>query len=220
MKTRILVAGTFLAAFGVAAQTGDLKPGDNLVIENVPPIPLTLVDAVGRYTEFRAASFQSWHPTRREMLISTRFGNVPQAHVVKFPGGARTQMTFFPDRVFGARFDPKTGDSFIFSKDVGGDEFFQIYRYDFADGRITLLTDGKSRNTDPLWSNGGDAIAYGSTRRNGNDVDLYVVNPRIPRPTAASPSCPEAAGRSPTGLRTTGSCSPSKGFPSTRPTCG
>jgi dipeptidyl aminopeptidase/acylaminoacyl peptidase len=181
VKTRILVAGAFLAAFGVAAQTGDLKPGDNLVIENVPPIPLTLVDAVGRYTDFRAATFQSWHPTRREMLISTRFGNVAQAHLVKFPGGARTQMTFFPDRVFGARFDPKTGDSFIFSKDVGGDEFFQIYRYDFADGRITLLTDGKSRNTDPLWSNGGDAIAYGSTRRNGNDVDLYVVNPHDPK---------------------------------------
>ena len=181
MKARILALAASLAAFGVAAQTGDLKPGDNLVIEGVPPIPLTLVDAVGRYTDFRAASFQSWHPTRHEMLISTRFGNVAQAHLVKFPGGARTQMTFFPDRVFGARFDPKTGNSFIFSKDVGGNEFFQIYRYDFADGKVTLLTDGTSRNTDPLWSNGGDAIAYGSTRRTGNDVDLYVVNPKDPK---------------------------------------
>jgi dipeptidyl aminopeptidase/acylaminoacyl peptidase len=177
------MVAAFLVALGVAAQTatGDLKPGDNLVIENVPPIPMTLVDEVGRYTDFRGAAFQSWHPTRHEMLVATRFGNATQAHLVKFPGGARTQMTFFPDRVFGARFDPKAGDSFIFSKDVGGNEFFQIYRYDFADGRITLLTDGKSRNTGPLWSNGGDAIAYGSTRRTGNDVDLYVMNPKDPR---------------------------------------
>jgi dipeptidyl aminopeptidase/acylaminoacyl peptidase len=181
VKTRVLTTAAFLFAFGLAAQTGDLKPGDNLVIEGVPPIPLSLVDAVGRYTDFRGAAFQSWHPTRHEMLIATRFGNATQAHLVKFPGGARTQMTFFPDRVSGAQFDPKSGNSFIFSKDVGGDEFFQIYRYDFADGKITLLTDGKSRNTGPVWSNGGDAIAYGSTRRTGNDVDLYVVNPQDPK---------------------------------------
>jgi len=181
VKTRILAPAAFLAAFGVAAQTGDWKPGENLVVEGVPPIPMTLVDAAGRYTDFRGAAFQSWHPTRHEMLIATRFGNATQAHLVQFPGGARTQLTFFPDRVSGARFDPKTGDSFIFSKDVGGDEFFQIYRYDFADGRVALLTDGKSRNTGPVWSNGGDAVAYGSTRRTGNDVDLYVVDPRDPK---------------------------------------
>ncbi len=115
------------------------------------------------------------------MLISTRFGNVAQAHVVRFPGGARTQMTFFPDRVGGARFDPKTGDSFIFSKDTGGNEFFQFYRYDFADGSVTLLTDGKSRNVGAVWSNGGDRIAYGSTRRTGDDVDIYVQAVRDPK---------------------------------------
>ena len=69
------------------------------------------------------------------MLIATRFGNTNQVHVVKAPGGARTQLTFFPDRVGGgATSDPTTGDAFVFSKDKGGDEFFQIYRYDFADG--------------------------------------------------------------------------------------
>ena len=115
------------------------------------------------------------------MLISTRFGNVAQAHLVKLPGGARTQMTFYPDRVSGARFDPKTGESFIFSKDTGGNEFFQFYRYDFADGSVTLLTDGKSRNTGAVWSNGGDRIAYGSTRRTGNDVDIYVVAVKDPK---------------------------------------
>ena len=145
------------------------------------PFPPTLADEVWRYTEFRSASFSSWHPTRREMLISTRFGNTNQAHLVKTPGGARTQMTFFPERVGGARFEPKTGDSFIFSKDIGGNEFFQIYRYDFADGSVTLLTDGKSRNTGARWSHDGRWIAYGSTRRTGNDVDIYVVGARDPK---------------------------------------
>ena len=34
-------------------------------------------------------------------------------------------------------------------KDVGGGEFFQLYRYDLATGDMTLLTDGKSRNVRP-----------------------------------------------------------------------
>jgi dipeptidyl aminopeptidase/acylaminoacyl peptidase len=185
LRSRLLTAlfAVSSAALGQTAPSDappPLKPPDSLVVEGVPTIPASLAEGVGRYTELRGAGFSSWHPTRREMLIATRFGNVTQAHLVKFPGGARTQMTFYPDRVSGARFDPKTGGSFIFSKDIGGSEFFQFYRYDFSDGNVTLLTDGKSRNTGARWSNGGGLIAYGSTRRTGNDVDIYVENPMDP----------------------------------------
>ncbi|HEY3124545.1 MAG TPA: prolyl oligopeptidase family serine peptidase [Thermoanaerobaculia bacterium] len=159
----------------------EIRPSENLVVEGVPKIPASLAEEVRRYTEVRSAVFTSWHPSRREMLISTRFGNTSQAHLVKGPGMARTQLTFYPDRVGGGRFDPKVGSSFVFSKDVGGNEFFQLYRYDFADGKATLLTDGKSRNTGAVWSNGGRAIAYGSTRRTGDDVDLYVVDAADPK---------------------------------------
>jgi dipeptidyl aminopeptidase/acylaminoacyl peptidase len=115
------------------------------------------------------------------MLIVTRFGNTNQVHVVKAPGGARTQLTFFPDRTGGGEFEPSTGDFFVFSKDVGGGEFFQLYRYGVADGAITLLTDGKSRNTGLVWSHSGKWIGYGSTRRTGDDVDIYVMDPRDPK---------------------------------------
>jgi dipeptidyl aminopeptidase/acylaminoacyl peptidase len=114
------------------------------------------------------------------MPILTRFADTGQVHVVKFPAGARTQLTFFPDRVGNTIYEPVRGDSFLFTKDVGGGEFFQIYRYDLATGDITLLTDGKSRNTDPHWSYQGDRIAYGSTQRTGNDVDIWVVNAADP----------------------------------------
>ncbi len=177
----LAVSPAALGQTAAPAEPPTIKPGDNLVVEGVPPVPATLADDVWRYTEFRSAAFSSWHPTRREMLISTRFGNTNQAHLVKTPGGARTQMTFFPERVSGARFEPKTGDSFLFSKDIGGNEFFQIYRYDFADGSVTLLTDGKSRNTGAKWSPDGRWIAYGSTRRTGNDVDIYVVAAKDPK---------------------------------------
>jgi len=66
------------------------------------------------------------------MLISTRFGNTNQAHVVKSPGGARTQVTFFADPVSNASFEPTKGEYLVFSKGAGGDEFFQLYRMDLA----------------------------------------------------------------------------------------
>lgn len=181
---RFLVAfifGAALFAGGVWAQNGTLVPADNLVTEGIPPIPTSLVEDVQRYTEFRSAGLSSWHPTRREMLISTRFGDTNQIHFVKFPGGDRRQITFFPERAGGASYQPTTGDYFIFNRDVGGNEFFQLYRFDLKDGAVTLLTDGKSRNTGGTWSNAGDRLIYSSTRRNGRDADQYLINPAAPK---------------------------------------
>jgi dipeptidyl aminopeptidase/acylaminoacyl peptidase len=159
------------------AQTNVITPNENLVAEGIPPIPASLAESVDRYSNSRGAGIQSWNPQRREMLIATRFADVPQIHLVKMPGGARSQLTFFTDPVVSASFDPVAGDSFIFSKDVGGAEFYQLYRYDLASGDITLLTDGKSRNVGAVWAYDGGKIAYGSNRRDGNDIDLWVMNP-------------------------------------------
>jgi dipeptidyl aminopeptidase/acylaminoacyl peptidase len=158
-----------------------LTPADNLVVDSIPPIPGDLPEQVGRYTESRAAGFQDWHPTRPEMLITTRFGDTNQIHRVTQPGGARAQITFFPDRVNGGSFEPTKGDYFVFTKGAGGNEFDQNYRYNFSDGEITLLTDGKSRNSAPVWSNRGERVAYTSTRRNGADTDIYIESPADPK---------------------------------------
>jgi dipeptidyl aminopeptidase/acylaminoacyl peptidase len=176
-----MLPAVLLAATTALGQSALIVPGDNLVVEGVPPIPATLAEEVRRYTEFRSAALSGWHPTRREILISTRFGDTAQVHHVKAPGGARTQLTFFPERVAGASFRPKTGEYFVFSKDIGGNEFFQLFRQDVSTGNVTMLTDGKSRNTGGVWSNAGDRVVYGSTRRNGKDNDLYVINPSDPQ---------------------------------------
>jgi dipeptidyl aminopeptidase/acylaminoacyl peptidase len=164
------------------AQEGGVQPEAGSLTESIPPIPPSLAAEVGRYSNIRAAEILSWHPVRREMLIATFVCNTPQVYLLKFPGGARTQLTFFEDRTTrGVSYQPTRGDYFIFSKDSGGDENFQNYRYDFATGQITLLTDGKSKNGPGVWSHRGDRIVYSSTRRNGADVDLYVENPLDPK---------------------------------------
>ncbi len=158
-----------------------VAPGGNLIVDGVPPVPAETADKASRYGEARAALFADWHPTDGSMLILTRFGDTNQVHLVKMAGGARTQLTFFPDRVEGAKFEPTKGDYFVFHKGAGGAEFFQNYRDDLATGDITLLTDGKSRNSEPTFSHDGRLVAYTSTRRDGTDTDLYVEDPLDPK---------------------------------------
>src|SRR5262249_8212583 len=145
-----------------------------------PPVPASIADKTAQYGEVRAASLQGWDPVKREMLIATRFADVPQIHRVKMPGGDRSQLTFFPDRVGGAHYGPK-GDYFTFTNDIGGGEWFQFYRYDLADGKITLLTDGKSRNTGRAPAHHDNRFAYSSTRRTGQDTDIWVMDATDPK---------------------------------------
>jgi len=177
-----LVSGvTALAQSDFAGRQDAVRPGDNLVVENIPPIPASLAEKVGQYGEFRFAGLLDWDPVRREMLITTRFADVPQIHLVKTPGGARLQLTFLPDRIVAGHYGPKGSGHFVFSKDVGGGEWFQLYRYDLADGNVTLLTDGKSRNTDACFAHEDNRIAYSSTRRTGRDSDIWIVDATAPK---------------------------------------
>lgn len=171
----LLVARTFAAAPEVP------RPA-SLVAEGLPPIPSSMADELRRYTEARSAGFASWHPKRLEMLISTRFGNTNQVHAVSAPLGMRRQLTFFDEPISGGSYDRRDAEFFVFARDQGGNEFGQLYRYDFKDGEVTRLTDGgRSQNGNINWSSRGDRFTYTSTRRNGADRDLYIMDPRDPK---------------------------------------
>jgi dipeptidyl aminopeptidase/acylaminoacyl peptidase len=171
-----------LVPLTLLAQEPALPVPPNVAVDGVPPIPMKLVSAVAPYGQFRRAQLVAWHPTERRVVITTTFAAVPQLHEVKFPGGARTQLTFFADGVSlrpGAAFLPR-GDAIVFQKDTaGGGEANQLFRYDAATGALTLLTDGTSRNGTPVSSRSG-RVAYDSTRRDGKNRDLYLLDPRQP----------------------------------------
>lgn len=185
MKKIILSGIVLCLSHWVGAQKADsqfLQPTENLIVEGLSPIPTSLVKELNVYTNVRSAGFSEWHPKKKEMLMSTRFGNTNQLHYLKMPMGARTQITFFDEPVGGGTFEPNEGKYFIFSRDAGGNEFGQLYRYDLADGKITLLSDGgRSQNGGMSWSTKGDKLLYSSTRRNGADRDVYLMDPLQPQ---------------------------------------
>jgi dipeptidyl aminopeptidase/acylaminoacyl peptidase len=181
MKKLLLIAALTLPSAPALAQTPEAavapKP-DALVADGVPAVSVQLTAETRPYMEFRTAGFSSWHPTDRSMLIATRFGNTAQLHRVAGPMMDRRQISFEAEPVGGGSWAPKKGDILLTQKDIGGNEFFQIYSV--KDGKLTLLTDGKSRNSLNAWSHDGELVAYTSTRRNGTDNDIYVMNPRDP----------------------------------------
>jgi dipeptidyl aminopeptidase/acylaminoacyl peptidase len=178
-----LVILSLAAWLAGSAARADVAPPEAIVADGLPPIPDEIARRAGRYTEARAATFLSWHPSRREMLVQTRFAETAQIHEVRAPGGARRQLTFFPDCVLGAAYPPGGArpEHFVFQKDTGGGEFYQLYRYDPRGMAVTLLTDGRSRNSAPVFARSGAFFVYTSTRRNGADTDLYVMDPLDPK---------------------------------------
>ena len=153
----------------------------SLVMEGVPDLPPALVERLRPYQNTRSASLQDWLADGSGILITTRFGETNQVHLVSSPKGDRRQLTFYPEPILEATVSPDAAThGFLFLKDAGGAENYQIYFRDLQTGATTLVSDGASRNTGPVWSNKGDRFAYASTRRNGKDQDLYVADMKSP----------------------------------------
>lgn len=165
------------AANGALAGGGEVQrvESGNRISENVPPIPAELGESLLRYANTRGAALGGWLADGSGLLIATRFASTTQVHRVKTPGGAREQLTFYDEPIASVAANPKR-NGFVFGKDVGGSEFWQLYWFDLDTRDIRMLTDGKSRNEGPLWSHDGKRLAYGSTQRNGKDTDIWVLD--------------------------------------------
>ncbi|MDN3678332.1 alpha/beta fold hydrolase [Flavobacterium paronense] len=179
----LLLLSTSTIAFG--QQKKDvIVPNENLITENIPEISKELANKVKKYTETRGASFVAINPLKEEIIIATRFGTTPQFHLVSKPLGARKQITFFDEPMSNGYYEPTKGESLIYSKDVGGNEFGQLYSMNLQTLQSTLLTDGgRSQNGNLIWKKDGSGFFFASTKRNGGDRDIYYMNPNDPKST-------------------------------------
>lgn len=177
MFTRISLAIGLGLSLVASAGSADVPPPPAIVLDGAPTVPDALAADTQPYMQSRRAAFLGWSARDRSMLVKTRFGTTEQLHVVAKPDGVRRQISFEAEPILTGALSPK-GDILVVQKDSGGDEFFQLYT--LKDGRLTRLTDGKSRNWFGAWSPDGRLIGYSSTRRNGADADLYVSDPSRP----------------------------------------
>ncbi len=140
-------------------------PNPNLYIEGIPPLPKSLVQEVGKYTEFRGHAFVDWHPLRREMLVAHRRPDAQTVQLFRLatPLGELEQLTDFADPVREASYEPRQGKYLVFERSSGGDEASQVYRLDLPSKQVTLLTDEAERHRIEGWLNRTSALLIGST---------------------------------------------------------
>jgi dipeptidyl aminopeptidase/acylaminoacyl peptidase len=149
----------------------------NLTFENIPQAPAELAEKLERYLNGRQATPLGWSP-KGQLLIATRFADVEQLHLVEQPGGALRQLTFLHEPITEAAFSPDPARSaYVFLKDSGGNENAQLYYQHLGEPAAKLLTDGKSLNGAPVWSNSGREVAFFSTARDGRSYDIDIVDP-------------------------------------------
>src|SRR3984957_14516629 len=170
----LLLAAPFL--LDASAAVPRVERG-NLIFDDISEPPAGLTEKLDAYLGARQATPLGFSP-KGQLLIATRFGDVDQLHLVERPGGERRQLTFLREPITEGAFspDPLRG-AYVYLKDVGGNENAQLYYQHLGAPQPKLLTDGKSLNGGPVWSNSGREVAFFSTARDGVSYDIDVVEP-------------------------------------------
>ncbi len=161
--------------FFLCAYQDDPRRPEAIRTRNVPQVSEEVWNRLSQYQSVRSASFEAFLPDG-SLLITTRFGNTAQLHVVPSPGGRREQITFREEPVADGEVMPATG-AILYAASRGGSESDQIYRLDRSSGRSVLLTEGKSKNDLGAVQKSGRRVTLQSNRRNGRDTDTYLLDP-------------------------------------------
>jgi dipeptidyl aminopeptidase/acylaminoacyl peptidase len=180
--THVLAIAVLAASLvlGQSTGAGEIVPGDNLVTEGIPKIPGSLAQTVNRYTNAWGYRLAGWDLVKRELLFKNLVGSETWILRGDTPGVSPKLSFFIPTGVYDVYYQPQA-KYLVYNHDTDGNDSFQFYLFDIATRKSTIITDGKSRNTEPVWSRAGDKIIYSSSPPNGNGVDLSVVNPFEPK---------------------------------------
>ena len=176
---RIYLLLSLAAPFLFATSAGALPRVErgNLIFDNIPEPAAGTSEKLDAYLNARQATPLGFSP-KGQLLIATRFGDVDQLHLVERAAGERRQLTFLREPITQAAFSPDPGRSaYVYLKDVAGNENAQLFYQRLGEPYSKLLTDGRSLNGGPVWSNAGREVAFFSTARDGVSNDIDVVEP-------------------------------------------
>lgn len=175
------------------AGSPSFPPNANLLAQNIPQIPQSLVDSAGPYSGFLGHGFVEWHPTRRQMLIAHRKAgsSTSQVFLLKAPMDSPQQITDSPDPVTRATYEPRNGRYIVFERSSGGNEAAQLYRLPLgqANAKPELLSNPDERNAIIAWLRHGSQMIYSSlpldrTAQGGSRAKvattLWLMDPEKP----------------------------------------
>lgn len=176
----VLAAIAVVHAVVILAVTGVPRPS-TIVAEDVGRIPWTplLRNTLQRFDARASRSLVGWMPDGSGLLVmGTHRLFDARLHLVSEPG---TTPRFLPAVPRNASvYVPNDRDYMVLGIDRDGDEQYALYRWDLGGADPVLLTSGEERAQFGAFQPDGHAMAYVSTRRNGRDFDLYMMDVRDP----------------------------------------
>ena len=155
---------------------------DSTESDTLPKVPSSLIREVGPYTSMSSYGLAGWNPSKRELWAKAITSSYLGIAKVGAPGDSPQVDAVFPANTYDVYYSPN-GKSAVYVEDSDGNEVFQVYAYDPSSRKSSLLSDGRSRNTEPVWSNNSGWVIYSSNRRNGRDTDLYIAKAFDPSST-------------------------------------
>jgi dipeptidyl aminopeptidase/acylaminoacyl peptidase len=138
-----------------------------------------LAETVNRYTNAYGFRLAGWDQTERRVLLKNLAPGETWVLSAKAGAASPALVTWMPTGAYDLYYQPQ-GKYVVYNNDADGNNMFQFYLYDIASHKSVLITDGKSRNTEPVWSHAGDKIVYSSSPPGGNGVDLSILKPLDP----------------------------------------
>ncbi len=111
-----------------------------------------------------------------ELLVRCDDSGCMQVYRLPAQGGDLTQLTFLDEPVSAARYIPGS-DDVVVAVDRGGDENYQLWLVDGSGGEPRpLLVEENIKHDLGDVSRDGRLIAFCSTKRNGVDIDVHVLD--------------------------------------------
>ncbi len=162
-------------------QAQSTAPSKSIESLGVPPIPTSLAREIQPYNSPYGLPVAGWNPLKREIWLKG-LSSVTWVTVVASPGATPETSAIYiqSSGIYDIYFQPQ-GKYLAYTRDANGNESFQLYLYEINARNSTLLSDGKSRNTEPVWSNAGDKIVYSSSPAGAEGVNLRLLNPSDPK---------------------------------------
>jgi dipeptidyl aminopeptidase/acylaminoacyl peptidase len=133
-------------------------------------------DLLIRLLEARSAVLADVADDGAEVLVRSDDTGSMQVYRLRLQDGDLTQLTFLDEPVAVARYIPGTADA-VLAVDRGGDENYQLWRLDLRSGDLQALVveEGVKHDLGDV-SRDGRFLAFTSTRRNGVDFDVNVLD--------------------------------------------
>ena len=164
----------------VSAQSDAITPPEGIETEGIPKIPSSLAHQLKRYTGAYGLPLAGWHPDKRELWVKG-ISSATWVSRIESPDAVQKPWLYLSfGGVYDVYFQPQA-KYLIYNRDTDGDESFQMYLYNIENRSSTRLSEGKSRNTEFVWSNSGENVVYSFSPAKGQGVNLSLINPFDPK---------------------------------------